>query len=49
MSGIVSQNAGNVTGLIKAASAGGAWTKLATSTASSSAMFTMFKNSIYIN
>ena len=37
MSGIISQNAANSTGLIKAAAAGGAWTKIKTLTASSSA------------
>ena len=37
MSGIIAQNAANATGLIKAAAAGGAWTKIKTLTASSSA------------
>ena len=37
MSGIIAQNSSNATGLIKAAAAGGAWTKIKTLTASSSA------------
>ena len=37
MSGIIAQNAANATGLIKAAAAGGVWTKIKTLTASSSA------------
>jgi len=44
MSGIIAQNAANATGLIKAATAGGAWTKLATSTASASADISFASN-----
>ena len=44
MSGIIAQNAANATGLIKAAAAGGAWTLLTTSTASSSADISFTSN-----
>ena len=44
MSGIIAQNAANATGLIKAAAAGGAWTLLSTSTASSSSDVSITSN-----
>jgi hypothetical protein len=44
MSGIIAQNAANATGLIKAAAGGGAWTKLATSTASTDASISFASN-----
>ena len=45
MSGIIAQNAANATGLIKAAAAGGAWTKIKTLTASSSATLSFVNGS----
>ena len=44
MSGIIAQNTANATGLIKAAAAGGAWTLLSTSTASSSSDVSITSN-----
>ena len=45
MSGIIAQNAANSSGLIKAAAAGGAWTKIKTLTASSSSTLSFINGS----